>query len=100
MNSVERILRHLSPATLRELAAIKERSDPERIARQLLPPEGAERLAEILLSGSTPTVGFWRRWRGHAAVDDALMPAESGDNRPLDLFELADTADDVEEVAA
>jgi hypothetical protein len=51
----------LSPTTLRELASLIERRDPALVARRQLSPEGLERLAEILLAGSSPTVGFWRR---------------------------------------
>jgi hypothetical protein len=57
------ILEHLAPRTLRELASIIENRDPELVARRELSDDGVERLAEILLSGSTPTVGFWTRYR-------------------------------------
>lgn len=50
-------------ATLRELAAIKERQDPARLARQQLTPMGVDRLAEILARGDRPTIGFFRRYR-------------------------------------
>jgi len=53
----------LSPKTLRNLAAAIEGQDPQRAARHELTPEGVERLAEILLAGSQPTIGFWRRYR-------------------------------------
>jgi hypothetical protein len=62
------ILERLDPATLRHLAAAIEGQDRELQARQRLTPEGAGRLADILLSGSKPTVGFWRRY---GQVNDA-----------------------------
>jgi hypothetical protein len=57
------LLQHLKPSTLRHLAAVIERQDPKRIARHQLTDEGVERLAEILISGSRPTIGFWRKYR-------------------------------------
>lgn len=56
-------LARLSPSTLRDLAAAIEGRDPQRVARRELSDEGVERLADILLAGSEPTVGFWRRYR-------------------------------------
>lgn len=56
-------LEHLEPGTLRALAAAIEGQDSRRVARRQLTPEGVDRLAEILLAGSRPTVGFWRRYR-------------------------------------
>ena len=57
------VLTRLDPTVLRELAAVIEYRSPEATARRELSPEGIERLADILLAGSTPTVGFWRRYR-------------------------------------
>ena len=36
---------------------------PEKVAVDELTPEGRDRLADILLAGSRPTVGFWRKYR-------------------------------------
>jgi hypothetical protein len=57
------LLEHLAPSTLRHLAAAIEARDPEMVARRQLTEEGIERLADILLAGSVPTIGFWRRYR-------------------------------------
>ena len=57
------VLTRLDPAILRELAAVIEYRSPEATARRELSLEGIERLADILMSGSTPTVGFWRKYR-------------------------------------
>jgi hypothetical protein len=65
--AVEQLLEHVSPATLREIAAIREAMDPELIARRQLTDEGVERWAEIRLAGAKPTVGFWRRYRATRA---------------------------------
>jgi hypothetical protein len=62
-SAVAQILEHLDAPTLREIASIKDASDPGRVARNELSPEGRERLAEILLAGSKPTVGFWLKHR-------------------------------------
>jgi hypothetical protein len=55
------VLEHLSPSTLRHLAAAIEGRDAKLVARRQLTKEGAERLADILLAGNQPTVGFYRR---------------------------------------
>ena len=52
-------LPRLSSRTLRELAAVIERQDPARKARLELTEAGVERLAEILMAGDRPTVGFY-----------------------------------------
>lgn len=62
------VLDRLNPAALRALAAVLEARDPQTRARRSLTDEGAERLADILLSGSTPTIGFWRRYGNKAAA--------------------------------
>lgn len=62
-----RSLQYLSPRTLRDLAAAIEMRDPATIARAELTDEGIERLADICLSGSRPTIGFWRRYRRQAS---------------------------------
>jgi hypothetical protein len=53
----------LSPRILREVASAMEDRSPEMVARARLTPDGVVRLADILLAGSKPTVGFWRRFR-------------------------------------
>jgi hypothetical protein len=40
-----------------------EAMSPEKRAVDELSEEGVVRLADILLAGSKPTVGFWRRYR-------------------------------------
>ena len=54
---------HLSPTTLRDLAAVIEWRSPAARARRELTPEGIERLADIYLAGSMPTCGFFLRHR-------------------------------------
>jgi hypothetical protein len=65
----------LSPRALRDLgraliarAEAAEQAYPEPFvtARRQLSPEGVERLIEIVSSGSTPTLGFWLRYRAPA----------------------------------
>jgi len=55
------ILQHLDPCTLRDLAAAITARRSSTIARRRLTPEGVDKLADILLSGTTPTIGFFRR---------------------------------------
>jgi hypothetical protein len=55
-----RTLRHLGHALLARADAA-EATDRSAVAR--LTPEGVDRLAEILTTGSRPTVGFWRRYQ-------------------------------------
>jgi len=57
------VLEHLSPSTLRHLASAIEARDPERVARRQLTQEGIEHLADILLAGGKPSIGFFRRYR-------------------------------------
>lgn len=58
------VLEHLSPETLRDLAGAITARRSSTIARRRLSPEGVDKLADILLSGTTPTIGFFRRnWR-------------------------------------
>ncbi len=52
----------LNPRTLRELACLIEAWSPQMKARAQLSEEGLERLADILLAGGKPTIGFFRRW--------------------------------------
>jgi hypothetical protein len=50
-----------SPEVLRELAAVIEKRDPARRARQSLTPESLEELADMLLAGKRPSLGWWVR---------------------------------------
>jgi len=56
----------LDAATLRHLAAALEDRDPELQARRRLGREGAEELADMLIAGRVPTVGWWKRHIGDA----------------------------------
>ena len=58
----ERILEHLSPRTLRDLAAALEARTPAVQARGTLSAEGVDELADILVAGDSPTIGFYRRY--------------------------------------
>lgn len=53
----------LSPRTLREVAGAMEARSSEMRAVDELTSEGVTILADILLAGSRPTVGFWQRYR-------------------------------------
>jgi hypothetical protein len=48
---------------LRGVAAAIEYRSPRATARRELTPEGIDKLTDILLSGGTPTVGFFLRYR-------------------------------------
>jgi hypothetical protein len=82
-SAVRQLLDYLDAPTLRHLAAVKEAQDPARLARQALTPEGIDRLAEILLAGDKPTIGWWRRATAAAAGRDAEPPLTDTD-APLD----------------
>lgn len=56
------IFNQLDADTLAEWVYMKRQEDPRVRARRSLTPEGVDRLAEIIASGSTPTIGFFRRW--------------------------------------
>lgn len=60
-------LDRLNPRVLRDLAAAIESRDPAARARVELTPEGIDRLADLLLAGGRPTIGFWRRYRKASA---------------------------------
>ncbi len=85
-SAVGQLIAYLHPATLRELAAVKERQDPARLARRQLTPVGVERLAEILLAGTMPTVGFWLR---HRQTGPAAPPDDDADVDVTDESEAA-----------
>ena len=50
----------LSPATLRHLASLKDRAERERYDDT---DAMAEELAQMLLAGTRPTIGWYRRHR-------------------------------------
>ena len=50
-----------SAADLRHLAYLKEASSPQLTARQRLDEAGVDELAEMLVAGRRPTLGWWRR---------------------------------------
>jgi hypothetical protein len=59
---------NLSPRNLRDLGHVlleraRAAEAADRRSRRELTPEGVERLAEIIASGSRPTVGFWCRYK-------------------------------------
>jgi len=65
------VIATLTPRTMRDLgrcliarAEAVEADDSRLKANRSLTPEGVERLAEILLAGSSPTCGFFARYRG------------------------------------
>ena len=61
------VLEHLSPETLRDLAGAITARRPSMIARRRLTPEGIDKLADMLLAGQKPTIGFFRsNWRPEA----------------------------------
>jgi hypothetical protein len=62
VSAVAQILKHLDGPTLRHHASLKDAQDPQLVARRALTAEGVERLADILIAGGKPTVGFWRRY--------------------------------------
>lgn len=51
----------LSPTALRELAAAIEATDTSGQAQRDLSPEAASDLADLLIAGKRPTVGWWQR---------------------------------------
>ncbi|MGA8724140.1 MAG: hypothetical protein WB565_03810 [Acidimicrobiales bacterium] len=57
----ELILGLFTASQLRHLAALKESAAPGMRARHNLDDKSAEELAQMLLDGRTPTVGWWRR---------------------------------------
>jgi hypothetical protein len=64
----ELILGLFTASQLRHLAALKESRAPGVRARRTLDAASADELAEMLLDGKTPTVGWWRRHRTSASV--------------------------------
>ena len=71
----EHVLEHLSPRTLRDLASAIEARTPAVQARRDLSAAGVDEPADILIAGTAPTIGFYRRYL-------AERPAPAA--RPLD----------------
>jgi len=46
---------------LRQIAAALEMASPEGRARAALPPEAVAELAEMVVAGKRPTIGWWKR---------------------------------------
>jgi hypothetical protein len=46
---------------LRQLAAVRDARSPRGIARRSLDEASREELADMIVSGKRPTVGWWRR---------------------------------------
>ena len=60
--SLRRLLaEQFGPDTLRHLACLMERERPPRVARRRLSEASVEELAEMIVEGRTPTIGWWRR---------------------------------------
>jgi hypothetical protein len=55
------LISQFTPSALRELASIMEYESPGMIARRRLSSTSVNALAEILVSGRRPTVGWWKR---------------------------------------
>ncbi|HVA04761.1 MAG TPA: hypothetical protein VMU64_13575 [Acidimicrobiales bacterium] len=51
----------LSPSDLRHLAAAIDGMDPAHQPRRRLTQEAAGELAEMLVAGKVPTIGWWRK---------------------------------------
>jgi hypothetical protein len=58
---VRRVLPCGDPGVLRELAALIESRDRSRRTRMELTPAALEELADMVLAGTRPTVGWWRK---------------------------------------
>jgi hypothetical protein len=58
-------------AQLRHLAALKDADSPGMRARRNLDEASVEELAEMLVAGKTPTIGWWRR---HSQVAPQMAP--------------------------
>jgi hypothetical protein len=55
------MLLELDPRDLRDLAAAIEAQSPEARARARLTEDGRAELADLLIRGDRPTIGWWRR---------------------------------------
>ena len=60
--SLRRLLvSQFTASDLRHLASLMEAESPGMIARRDLSNASIEELADLLVSGGKPTIGFWRR---------------------------------------
>ena len=50
-----------TPDQLRHLAALKDADSPGMRARRHLDEASVDELADMLVAGKTPTIGWWRR---------------------------------------
>ncbi|MGA7418610.1 MAG: hypothetical protein WBW80_11490 [Acidimicrobiales bacterium] len=55
------IANSFKPSELRHLAAIRDAESPRVVARQSLDEASVEELADMIVSGKRPTIGWWRR---------------------------------------
>ena len=55
------IANSFAPDELRHLAAIRDAERPGSIARRSLSNRSAEELADMIVGGRRPTIGWWRR---------------------------------------
>ena len=61
------LVSQFTPSALRELASLMEDTSPGMIARRRLSETSVNALAEFLVSGRTPTIGWWKN---HAPVTE------------------------------
>ncbi len=54
------------PGELRHLAAIQDAESPRVVARRSLDEQSIEELAELVVGGGIPALGWWRRHSGKA----------------------------------
>ena len=60
--SLKRLLvSQFTPEALRHLASMMEDESPGMVARRRLNETGVNALAEILVTGNKPTIGWWSR---------------------------------------
>ncbi len=60
--SVRRMLvEQFDADSLRHLASLMEQDRPSRARRRRLSEAGVEELAEMIVAGRVPTMGWWRR---------------------------------------
>ena len=55
------IANSFTTSELRHLAAIRDAESPSAIARRSLDEASVAELADMIVSGKTPTIGWWRR---------------------------------------
>jgi hypothetical protein len=62
------LLKYLLPSTLRPLASAIEYRSRESSALCNLTPEGIDKFVDLLMSGGSPTIGFFQRYRQETAA--------------------------------